>query len=218
MWKRIPAMVTLLGGLALVGWSILTVVIGGPRHPEVEGMGLAYLAEFITKYGLRVYFLIMAVGLSLCLTSVALFLMPLRRRVTADADASAQTPSAAEATTQPPVAFVAESADLIRIFRSRMLGTAFCNPGGRNRQLILREAKVGDVVTCRPLGDRTMDEYDAVGIFSVKGEQMGLMDTALFYSICEQYPHHRMGIIVERVNGGQGIPYECCIRVSIYRS
>ena len=224
MFKRILGIFSLLGGLALTAWAAVTVAFAIPRNFEVEAKGLEFLAELIIKYRLRSYFLLIAVGLTLCLTSVALFLAPRRRKVPVSAGevealGKAGTDAAPPAVEpdEKPVGVSPASPDLIRVFRSRVMATAFCNPGGRNRQWVIREAKVGDVVTCRAVGKTLPDEPETVGIFSVKGEQMGVMDTALFYAIRDQYPNHRMGVTVDRISGGAGIPYTCYIRVGIYR-
>ncbi len=227
MWKRITGGVLLLMGLGLTLWMAVVIAFAIPGNFEVEAKGLEFLAELIIKYRLRSYFLLIAVGLTLCLTSVAFFVAPRRRKVEVSAKevvrsreggTDAVGASSEEKTeTFGAVVAVSEPPDLIRVFRSRVMAAAFCNPDGRNRQSIIREAKAGDVVTCRSVGKTLPDEPETVGVFSVKGEQMGVMDTALFYAIREKYPHHRMGITVDRIDGGAGIPYTCHIRVSIYR-
>jgi hypothetical protein len=225
MLKRILGCLVLLAGLGLTAWVTVTMAFAIPANFHVEAKGLEYLAELIIKYRLRSYFLLIAVGLTLCLTSVALFLAPRRRKTAVSAEKTVDVreelavaeDSVADEKAALPCAFLSESPDLIRIFRSRIMATAFCNPGGRNRQLIIREAKAGDVVSCRSMGNPLSDEGETVGIFSVKGEQMGVMDTALFYAIRDKYPNHRIGVTVDRVSGGCGIPYDCYIRVSIYR-
>lgn len=225
MFKRILGVLSLVGGLALTAWAAVTAAFAIPRNFEVEAKGLEFLAELITKYRLRSYFLLIGVGLTLCLTSVGLFLAPRKRKVavsameTATLTEAGRTDSAAtsEQTAATPDRVASTAPDLIRVFHSRVMATAFCNPRGRNRQWVIREAKVGDVVTCRSVGKAAPDEPETVGIFSVKGEQMGVMDTALFYAIRDKYPHHRMGITVDRISGGAGIPYTCHIRVSIYK-
>ena len=225
MLKRILGILSLFFGSVLTVWMVVMVVLAVPKNFEAEAKGLALLVELIAEHKLRSYFLLLSVGLSLIFTAVPLFLAPRKKKVAvSDEDFArlredeAADAFGAENGVRSLDADSSESADLICVFRSRVMATSFCNPGGRNRQWILREAKVGDVVTCRSVGKSFYDEVDTVGIFSVKGELMGLMDTSLFYTICKQYPNHRMGIIVERISGGRGIPYDCHIRVSIYRN
>ena len=218
MLKRILSVLSLVFGFALMACTAVAAVLSVPQSFEIRSIGVELLVELMADDRMRAYFLLFSVGLALGLTAIPLFLAPRRKKVAVLPDGPevrdglSVENAVVETHTIPP-----EPADLIRVFRSRIMATAFSNPGGRNRQWIIREAKVGDVVTCRSITRSFYDETDTVGIFSVKGEQMGLMDTALFYTICRQYPNHRMGIVVERVSGGDGIPYTCHIRVNIYR-
>ena len=98
------------------------------------------------------------------------------------------------------------------------MGTAFANPGGRSRQQILREIRAGDVVACRTVVKRGEQETEPVGVFSVKGEQMGIIDVSVLRAIRDRYPNHRIGITVERISGGHGVPYTCAVRLGVYRS
>ena len=218
MLKRILGVLSLVFGIALMVCMAVAAVLYVLQSFDLRSTGPEFWIELIDEDRLRDYLLLFSVGLALSLTSIPLFLAPRRKKVavlsgvTEAAGGLSVENAVVEDNTLPP-----ESADLIRVFRSRIMATAFSNPGGRNRQCIIREAKVGDVVTCRSVRRSACDQIDTVGIFSVKGEQMGLMDTALFHTICEQYPNHRMGIVVEKISGGQGVPYDCCIRVNIYR-
>lgn len=219
MMKRISGVLTLLIGLALTVLTAVALAFDIPSNFTVEGKGLEKLVDLVVKYGLRNHILLIGLGIALVLSAFILLLSPRKVKVPAAkaAETSAEGDEApaetAEEETAPPA-----QPRLICSFRTNLMGTAFANPGGRSRQQVLREIRAGDVVACRTVVKRGEEETETVGVFSVKGEQMGTIDVAVLRAIRDRYPNHRIGITVERVSGGRGVPYTCAVRLGVYRS
>lgn len=218
MGKRVLGVFTLLIGLALTVLAAVSMAFKIPGNFTVAGDGVDWIVGLVTKYGLRTHVLLISLGLGLIFSSVVMFIAPRKRKVRMNAaekagNATATAEGGETAEGQGPALPV-----LIRVYHARVLATAFANPGGRLRQQIVREAKAGDVVACRSVGKPAEDGSETVGVFSVKGEQMGVMDATLLRAIRETYPSHRIGVTVERVTGGHGVPYTCHVRVGVYRA
>lgn len=222
MGKRIGGVLVLLGGLVLTALSAVAMAVAIPGNFSVDTTGLDIPVELVEKYHLRPYVLLIALGLTLMLSAVVLFLAPRKRRIAISVPDGGEAATVAPADEPNPDSesipeAPAEVPVLVRVFHSRVVATAFANVGGRNRQWVIREAKAGDVVACRSVGKPAEDAVETVGVFNIKGEQMGLLDAALLHTIRTDYPGHRIGITVERVSGGDGLPYTCSIRVGVYR-
>lgn len=223
MGKRIWGVLILLGGLTLTVLTAITLAYDIPANFTVSGEGVEALVELVVKYDLRNHILLFGLGLTLALSSLTLFLAPRRIKVKAEAPASAEassaetdTPAEGEATSDdasPPK----PNPQLVQVYHTNLMGTAFANVGGRSRQQILREIRAGDVVACRTVVKRGEDETETVGIFTVRGEQMGFIDLSILRAIRDSYPDHRIGVTIERVSGGHGVPYTCAVRVGVYR-
>lgn len=222
MGKRIWGAIVLFGGLALTVLFAVILAFDIPSNFTVSGKGLEKLVNLVVKYDLRNHILFIGLGLALILSSLVLFLSPrrvkVRTPVAADAAVAAAdtlgTPS--EATEEEPVPEAMPR--LVQVYHTNLMGTGLANPGGRPRQLILRETRAGDVVACRTVVKRGEDETETVGVFTVKGEQMGFIDLSILRAIRDSYPNHRIGVTIERVSGGRGVPYTCGVRVGVYRS
>lgn len=221
MMKRISGVLTLLIGLALTVLTAVALAFDIPSNFTVEGKGLEKLVDLVVKYGLRNHILLIGLGIALVLSAFILLLSPRKIKVKTPAARAAET--SAEGDEAPAEATEEEATPqaqprLICSFRTNLMGTAFANPGGRSRQQILREIRAGDVVACRTVVKRGEEETETVGVFSVKGEQMGIIDVSVLRAIRDRYPNHRIGITVERVSGGHGVPYTCAVRLGVYRS
>ena len=221
MGKRIWGVITLLAGLALTVLTAVALAFDIPSNFKVEGKGLEKLVDLVVKYGLRNHILLIGLGIALVLSAFILLLSPRKVKVKAPAAQAAETSAegaeapaeTAEEETAPPA-----QPRLICSFRTNLMGTTFANPGGRLRQQILREIRAGDVVACRTVVKRGEEETETVGVFTVKGEQMGTIDVSVLRAIRDRYPNHRIGITVERVSGGRGVPYTCAVRLGVYQS
>ena len=221
MGKRIFGVLVLLAGLTLTVLNAVALAFDIPSNFTVQGEGLEKLVNLMVKYDLRNHVLLIGLGLVMILSSLALFLSPRRVKVRAPvaaadpvATAAAKTPS--EATEEEPTPEAMPR--LVQVYHTNLMGTGLANPGGRSRQLILRETRAGDVVACRTVVKRGEDETETVGVFTVKGEQMGFIDLSILRAIRDSYPNHRIGVTIERVSGGRGVPYTCGVRVGVYQS
>lgn len=221
MGKRIWGVITLLAGLALTVLTAVALAYDIPSNFRVDGKGMEKLVNLVVKYGLRDHILLIGLGIALVLSAFILLLSPRKIKVKTPAVQAAEardegTEALAEATEEE--ATPQAQPRLICSFRTNLMGTAFANPGGRSRQQILREIRAGDVVACRTVVKRGEEETETVGVFSVKGEQMGIIDVSVLRAIRDRYPNHRIGITVERISGGHGVPYTCAVRLGVYRS
>lgn len=221
MGKRIWGVITLLAGLALTVLTAVALAYDIPSNFRVDGKGMEKLVDLVVKYGLRDHILLIGLGIALVLSAFILLLSPRKIKVKTPAAQAAEArdegaEALAEATEEEATPQVQPR--LICSFRTNLMGTAFANPGGRSRQQILREIRAGDVVACRTVVKRGEEETETVGVFSVKGEQMGIIDVSVLRAIRDRYPNHRIGITVERISGGHGVPYTCAVRLGVYRS
>lgn len=221
MGKRIFGVLVLLAGLTLTVLTAVALAFDIPSNFTVQGEGLEKLVNLVVKYDLRNHVLLIGLGLVMILSSLALFLSPRRIKVREAAAVSEKATDAIPSDTEAP----AEEEPtpeamprLVQVYHTNLMGTGFANPGGRSRQQILRETRAGDVVACRTVVKRGEDETETVGVFTVKGEQMGFIDLSILRAIRDSYPNHRIGVTIERVSGGRGVPYTCGVRVGVYRS
>ena len=221
MFKRIVGVLLLLGGLALTVLTAVMLAYDIPRNFTVTGEGLDAVIELIEKYELKHHILLICLGLTVTLSSSVMLLSPRRVRVAAPAapaaeveTVAAETDGADDTPAEAPVA----SPRLVGTFYTQLLGTGFANPGGRDRQRILSELRGGDVAVCRTVVKAAPGETETVGVFTVRGEQMGTIDLAVLRAVRDRYPDHRIGVTIERISGGRGVPYTCGVRVGVYRS
>ena len=221
MFKRIVGVLLLLSGLAVTVLTAVALAYDIPRNFTVTGEGLDAVIELIEKYELKHHILLICLGLTVTLSSSVMLLSPRRVRVAAPAapaveaeTVAAETDGADDTAAEAPVA----SPRLVGTFYTQLLGTGFANPGGRDRQRILSELRGGDVAVCRTVVKAAPGETETVGVFTVRGEQMGTIDLAVLRAVRDRYPDHRIGVTIERISGGRGVPYTCGVRVGVYRS
>ncbi len=221
MFKRIVGVLLLLGGLALTALTAVALAYDIPRNFTVTGEGLDAVVELIEKYELKHHILLICLGLTVTLSSSVMLLSPRRVRVAAPAASAAESETAvaepdgaADSASEAPVA----SPRLVGTFYTHLLGTGFANPGGRDRQRILSELRGGDVAVCRTVVKAAPVETETVGVFTVRGEQVGTIDLAVLRAVRDRYPDHRIGVTIERVSGGRGVPYTCAVRVGVYHA
>ena len=218
LFKRIVGVLLLLSGLAVTVLTAVALAYDIPRNFTVTGEGLDAVIEPIEKYELKHHILLICLGLTVTLSSAVMLLSPRRVRVAAPAakaeTVAAETDGADDTAAEAPVA----SPRLVGTFYTQLLGTGFANPGGRDRQRILSELRGGDVAVCRTVVKAAPGETETVGVFTVRGEQMGTIDLAVLRAVRDRYPDHRIGVTIERISGGRGVPYTCGVRVGVYRS
>ncbi len=223
LFKRIVGVLLLLSGLAVTVLTAVALAYDIPRNFTVTGEGLDAVIELIEKYELKHHILLICLGLTVTLSSAVMLLSPRRVRVAAPAakaetvaaeTVAAETDGADDTAAEAPVA----SPRLVGTFYTQLLGTGFANPGGRDRQRILSELRGGDVAVCRTVVKAAPGETETVGVFTVRGEQMGTIDLAVLRAVRDRYPDHRIGVTIERISGGRGVPYTCGVRVGVYRS
>ena len=218
LFKRICGVILLLGGLTLTVLTAVALAYDIPRNFTVSGEGLDALVNLVERYSLKNHIYLISLGLTVILSSLVMLLSPRRVRVAvpaATAEAETAMDGVEEMTdseTETPVA----TPRLVGSFYTSLVGTGLANPGGRDRQKILSELHAGDVAICRTVVKRGEDETETIGIFTVRGEQVGTIDVSVLRAVRERYPDHRIGVTIERVSGGHGRPYTCNLRVGVY--
>ena len=104
--------------------------------------------------------------------------------------------------------------NVIRDFHSKVVGVTFGNADGSSRQEYIRKLKPGEELVFRPLPTR---EYpDAIGVFTLKGKQLGYLNSDLAAELKYKYPTNFMRVTVDSVTGGGGKTYGCNIHIVIY--
>lgn len=99
--------------------------------------------------------------------------------------------------------------------RTRLTGTTFVG-GNTADQSFLSALTKGDRVVFRDLRRRQVE--DTIGVYSEKGKQLGFLDVTFVRALRVQYPDHSIDARVERIGGGNGLPYTCDLRVVVYRT
>ena len=222
MFKRVLGGLLLLGGLTLTVLTAIALAYDIPRNFTVEGKGLDALVGLAEKYHLKDHILLICLGVTAAVSSFVLILSPRRVRVAAAVQDGATENAPAEGNAETTASETAEGENpaaspcLVGSFYTHLMGTAFANPGGRDRQKVLSELHGGDVAICRTVVKADEGETETVGVFTVRGEQVGIIDVSVLRTIREQFPDHRIGVTIERVSGGGGRPYTCAVRVGVY--
>ncbi len=99
--------------------------------------------------------------------------------------------------------------------RTRLTGTTFANRGA-SCQSVLSALTKGDRVVFRNM--RRHQVADSIGVFSEKGKPLGFLDVAFVRALRAQYPDRSIDARVERIGGGNGLPYTCDLRIVVYRA
>jgi hypothetical protein len=223
MLKRIGGVIVMIGGLLLTVLCAVALAYDIPANFTVSGKGMDALVNLITKYDLRLHVLLISLGIALVLSGMLLFLSPRKCRVAArlavtDLDEAAVAPAdgmSAESAAEEETAESPRSETAICILRTHLMGTTFRSAGGDDRQALLAKAEAGDILLCRAVPGHQFAE--TIGVYTVSGALLGYLDTAFTRDIRDRYPNHRIGLTVEEILGGQGVPYRCLLRVGVYR-
>lgn len=213
MKKYIRGMIWASLGLMIAVPGVLSAVHSLHRLSPIPD-NLTGIVARVRYFDLRWEILLVALGVICLLASVVHFLSPGRVRVALSRPGMQEdTPSSVEDDrhTQP----AAPAVPAVECYlHTRLLGTTFANPDGSSRQSLLAGTTEGDVLVCRTLSQR--EAVETVGIFTIRGRQLGYLDTSFVRLIREQYPNRRIGVCVEQVKGGQGLPYTCDLRVTVF--
>lgn len=205
----------MMGGLVLTVWQAVAMAFRIPANFTVDSDGLDALVELVRKYELRGYILLISLGLALVLLGVLWTISPRKRRV----PFSPTVEAAREGTAFSVTAESSEPGELeppLCVLRTQLMGTSFRGAPGESRQSLLARAVVGDILLCRGVPGHQFAE--TVGVYTISGALLGYLDTAFVRDLRSRYPSHRVGITVEQVSGGEGIPYRCLLRVGVYRA
>lgn len=217
MLKRIGGILLLVAGMAVTVLTAVSMAFAIPSNFSVEGSGITFLVNLVTRYDLRNHVVLLALGVVLSMQAIALLLAPVRRKVAAtDVTLAREGEASAEDAAPEGKRGVIRQPRLVRVFHAAVMGSAFRNSTGRSRQEVIASLGTGDIIICRSLRSST-GPREIIALYTVQGEQVGLLDNGLIRTIRTHYPDHRIGITVEEVRGGGGLPYTCSVRVGIYK-
>lgn len=103
---------------------------------------------------------------------------------------------------------------VIRDFHTKIVGVTYGNADGSSRQEYIKKLKPGDELVFRPVP--TPEYPDAIGVFTLKGEQLGYLGADLAAEFKNKYPTNYMQASVANVTGGNGMNYGCNIHIVVY--
>ncbi len=212
MKKRIWGILCAIAGIAVALLGVLSA--RNTIHRMQSPSRFTGIVAWVRHYDLRWEILLVSLGLFLLLTAVTLFLMPRRRLVKIPAEQAEGTEGAQAAEGEKPSSQLTLEPRIECFLRTPLMGTAFLNTDGSSRQKLLVNTSVGDVLVCRTLTNPFGTE--SIGVFTVRGRQLGYLDASFTRAIRERYPNRRIGVYVERLDGGQGVPYTCDLQIAVY--
>ncbi len=180
----------------------------------------------------QMLFIALLTGVALIATAALILLRPRRVKLAlTEADAARDPLQSPKNTVNATVAKPGKTGDLpslavtpngyeiasnkpVRIYHTRIMGTAFAEDGhGRGT---LSASRVGDILILKTA--TRADGSRAVSVQTAAGGALGYMDTAIVQSIRRQYPAHRIGAVLERIEGGDGRPYVGYMAVTVYHT
>ncbi|MBQ3507748.1 MAG: hypothetical protein IJA91_04285 [Clostridia bacterium] len=212
MKKRIWGILWAIAGIAVAVPGVLSA--RNTIHRMQSPARFTGIVAWVRHYGLRWEILLVSLGVFLLLTAIILFLMPRRRLVSVSAEQVARNEEAQSTEGAKPSSQLTLEPQIECFLRTHLMGTTFLNADGSSRQSLLVNISVGDVLVCRTLTNPFGTE--SIGVFTVRGRQLGYLDASFTRAIRERYPNRRIGVYVERLDGGQGVPYICDLRIAVY--
>lgn len=99
-------------------------------------------------------------------------------------------------------------------FHTKVVGVTYKNDNGSDRQKIISKCKAGQDVIFKPTPSKEYPE--AVGVFTVKGEQLGYLNAELAHDLIHTYPNNQMQATITTITGGNGKNYGCNIHIHIF--
>ena len=226
MFKRISGAAVAVLGLVIVIIASGRLAYAIPANFTTNGTGVDMLVDLAERYALRGHIVSILAGLALCLSALPLLLSPRKRRVAvvvpsaepiaamADGDAPIPQPEAFALQPAAPIEGELVSNETVsRILRAKLMGSTFRNPDGVSRRTLLAGIAAGDILLCRT--EETGSVGEIIGVYTLRGECLGFLDSGFVRDLRARYPGFRIGITVERVLGGE-LPHSCLLRVAVY--
>ena len=212
MKKRIFAGILLGIGVPVTLISLIKLAFAIPSRFALEGEGLLWVARVVETFDLADELLFVALGLCLCLSAIPLFLAPRRRRVPLTQPSA---PVLSEETAPTSIQTAPHPADLGEyVLYTHLVGVERA-VGHRRDGGTLSALRPGEPLRCRVVGGKNRPEL--LDVSTLRGHRLGYLDTAFVRALRQKYPHHRMGLTLARIGGGDGVPYTCEVRVGVYR-
>lgn len=219
MLKRVAGALALTAGIALTAVFAVKLAYAIPSNFTTQGEGLDMLVDLVERYSLRGFVLAILTGLALCLTALPLWLSPRKRRVAVavpKTESETGTAEASVAGSEPVEEADGEAPPVERVscvLRTRLMGSTFRNRDGGSRRALLKGMTAGDILLCR--SGELADSFELIGVYTLRGDQVGYLDRGFVRDLRSQYPGFRIGITVERMIGGTE-PHTCLLRVAVY--
>lgn len=104
--------------------------------------------------------------------------------------------------------------EIISDFHTKVVGVTFNNDDGTSRQKIIQSCKSGEDIILKPTPSK---EYpDAIGVFNIRGQQLGNINAELAKEIKNKYPANPMKCSISALTGGGERTYGCNLHIIIY--
>lgn len=212
MKKRILGGFLLGIGVPVTLASLIKLAFAIPSRFALEGEGLLWVARVVETFDLADELLFVALGLCMCLSAIPLFLAPRRRRVPLTVSSAPVSAAGMDSVTPKNLPHPADLGEYV--LYTHLVGVEQAMGHHRNGG-ILSALRPGEPLRCRMVGGKNRPEL--LDVSTLRGHRLGYLDTAFVRALRQKYPHHRMGLTLARVGGGDGAPYTCEVRVGVYR-
>ena len=103
---------------------------------------------------------------------------------------------------------------VVQDFHTKVVGVTFGNDDGSSRQEIIKGCKVGEDIIFKPVP--TKDYPDAIGVFNMRGQQLGHINAELAAELKEKYGANPMSVTINNITGGDDKNYGCNLHIIIY--
>lgn len=105
----------------------------------------------------------------------------------------------------PAKKFDISAAVVERDFHTKVAGVSFNNDNGTSRQEIIKRCTPGDDVVFKPMPTKAYPE--TIGVFTMKGEQIGVLNAQLAKEMHSKYATSPMSAAISGINGGDNGKY-----------
>jgi len=101
------------------------------------------------------------------------------------------------------------------VFHTKVVGVTYNNTNGKNRQEIIKKCHAGDDVIHLNIPSK---EYpDAIGIFTMQGEQLGYLSKELATEFHTKWENSKVDLSICNITGGGDKTFGCNLEIKIHK-
>lgn len=104
-------------------------------------------------------------------------------------------------TQAPPSVSRGSARTVERDFYTKVAGVSFDNANGTSRQSIIKKCQSGEDVILKPMPSKEFP--DAIGVFTMKGKQIGFLSADLAHDMKYKYGTNPMSATISGITGGE---------------